>query len=548
MSENSKPKNFLRLSLLIRLWLLPAVFACLPSVPLRPAETARPGASPESAPPFLRVQGGDILDSGGRAIFLRGVNMDTYYYAFPWDSSAPQTYASPEDIRLLQELGVNVIRLALHWRYFETSLGYDLIDSYLDWCEQAGIYVILDMHVVPPEEDIFQYGIWDDSAAQERLIALWKEIAARYADRAMLAGYDLFNEPAPPRADQWWDLAERIAAAIRTVDAHHILFVEAPLTEDGGLRLIADPNVVYSFHDYEPFIVTHAGAEWVGDSPVPSDNAYPGPVLTGLEWANWSHDAAIFSDRTSGWLYWDSGTLTAPTGAEFATLRLAAEGRVGTVWFDDLELEYNGAPQTLFNPGMEDTSADHPSHAANWTFWSDSGFTGAWSGEQAHSGRRSLQISGDGDGFAVWTQAHWIFTRPLFRVQAGDTFRVRGWLYAPQNNGGSVMLGLDYYNGVYEHYDRARLLADMQPFLDWGAANDVPLYVGEFGAMPNAPGDSRWQWIADKIGAMNAAGLHWTLWTYRDNDPLHPSFGLFHGAEMDLRLAEILRAVLVEIK
>jgi hypothetical protein len=79
----------------------------------------------------------------------------------------------------------------------------------------------------------------------------------------------------------------------------------------------------------------------------------------------------------------------------------------------------------------------------------------------------------------------------------------------------------------------------MQPFLDWAQAQNVPLYVGEFGAMSTAPGDSRYNLIADKISLMNAAGLHWSLWTYRD--PSRPGFGLYFGSDLDTRLAEILR-------
>ncbi|GAB4555463.1 MAG: hypothetical protein Fur0016_15210 [Anaerolineales bacterium] len=528
------------------LFLLLTVLLFSACTPQPTAPTPSLTAAPSPAPAFLHVQGRATLNASGQPVFLRGVNMDTYYYSFTWDKSAAQAYASQADIERLKDLGVNVIRLGLHWRYFETPLGYDLIDSYLDWCEQAGIYVILDMHVVPPEEDIFQSHIWSDPAAQEQMLRLWTDLATRYADRPMLAGYDLFNEPVPPRADDWWALAERLAAAIRSVDKNHILFVENPLIEESAFRLLPDSNVVYSFHEYEPFIVTHAGAEWVGDSPIPADNAYPGPILTRLEWVNFSEDAAALRQPTAAWTYWDSGDLRVPPGVEFATLKLAADGGAGAVWFDDLELDWNGAPQTLYNPDMETPSVDDSSRPANWTFWSDSGFSGEWSSEQAHSGNHSLKILGDGEGFGIWTQSNWIFTRPLFRVQAGDVLRVRGWLYAPQNESGGVSLGLDYLNGVYQQYDRARLRANLQPFLDWGAAHNVPLQVGEFGAMPNAPADSRWNWVADQISVMNEAGLHWALWTYRDSAAEAPSFGLVHGAELDSRLADILRQSLTQ--
>ncbi|MBI5945687.1 MAG: cellulase family glycosylhydrolase [Chloroflexi bacterium] len=517
---------------------IPPVPATVSPTIAAPAETPPSLTSLAPAPGFLRVQGRDILDDSGQSILLRGISMDTYYYSYLWDPAAPQSYATQADIQYLDSLGVTVIRLGLHWRYFDTSLGYDLIDDYLAWCEQAGIYVILDMHVVPPEDDILQGKIWDDPAAQQQFLDLWTAIATRYADRKIIAGYDIYNEPAPSEAAQWWKLVERTRTAIRAVDNNHILFVENPLSEDGGFQLLADPNVVYSFHDYEPFLVSHAGAEWVGDSPVPDDYAYPGPSLTGVEWANWSEGAAVFTSQTSEWVYWDSGVLTVPPNVEFATLKPGTDGDAGAVWFDDLEVEHNGVPQTIYNPGMEEASINDASRPANWGFWSDSGFSGEWSSEQAHSGTHSLKITSDGNGFGVWTQSEWIFTAPLFRVQSGDTFRVRGWVYAPHNNGG-VSLGLDYLNGVYENYDRAQLLANMQPYLDWAAANNVLLYVGEFGAAFTAPGDSRYNLAEDKISVMNEAHLHWTMWSYREAST--QSFGLFFGDDVDERLADILR-------
>ncbi len=517
--------HFLLLSLL--------AVSCLPS------QTDMPRTTPAAANGFLRVQGRHIVNASGRPILLRGVNMDTYYYGYVWGTS-PWEYATQEDIQFLERLGVTVIRLGLHWRYFDTSLGFDLIDAYLDWCEQAGIYVILDMHVVPPEDDILEGKMWNDPAAQQKFLDLWAAIAARYADRTIIAGYDIYNEPAPPHASQWWSLVERARAAIRAVDANHILFIENPLIEDGGFHLMADPNVVYSFHDYEPFLVSHAGAEWVGDSPIPVDYSYPGAVLVNLEWADWSEDAAVLTSQASEWVYWDSGVLTVPSGVEFATLKPAADGDVGEVWFDDLEVEHNGVPQTIYNPGIEDASNADASRPAHWSFWSDSGFSGEWSSEQAHGGTHSLKISGDGNGLGIWTQSEWVFTAPLFRVQPGDTFRLRGWVYAPRNHG-NISLGMDYLNGIYKTYDRARLLANMQPYLRWASANHVPLYVGEFGAMATAPGDSRYRLAIDKIGVMNEAGLHWTMWTYREPARDRQEFGLYFGNDLDERLADILR-------
>jgi endoglucanase len=467
---------------------------------------------------------------------LRGVTIDTYYYAYPEELTLPMQYATQEDIQFLGDQGATVIRLALHWKYFDTPMGFELIDNYLNWCEQAGIHVILDMHVVPPDEWFGQELIWNDPAAQKNFIDLWTTIASRYANRTIIAGYDLYNEPAPSTPEQWWNLANRTMSSIRSVDAHHIFFIEKTL-HDSAFQLLNDPNIVYSYHDYDPFILTHAGIDWAADSPIPDDHTYPGSVLDGVEWKDWSPDAVTFNTQSTDWVYWDSGKLKPPSGIEFATLKLSINNNVGNVWLDDFEVLKNGVSQPIFNPSIEEASRRYEGQPANWFFWSETGFTGEWSTETAHSGTHSLKLSGHSEGYAAWTQDSGRLSGPLFRVSPNDIFQVRGWLYAPENNGGVIHLGLDYLNGIYIDYNRQLLQANIQSYLDWAKANNVPLYVGEFGATRGSPGDTRYNILTDKINIMNEAGVHWTLWTYREE-----YFGLYAGTQLDEQLADILQA------
>lgn len=508
-----------------------AVRSALPQTPVQAA------AAPAD---FLSVQGRDVVDGAGNPVLLRGINVDTYYYNYVWNPASAWDYADQADIDYLADLGMNAIRLAVHWRYFDTSLGYDLIDAYLDWCEQAGIYVILDMHVVPPTDDILSGDIWGDPAAQQQLLDLWTAIATRYADRAIIAGYDIYNEPDPPAADDYWTLADSIINAIRAVDTNHILIVEAPFAPGSyDLRLVSDTNVIYSYHDYDPFGITHSGAPWFGDSTLQPDYRYPGSVLESVQWAAYSSSALLYTGQSSSWFYWDSGTVTVPAGVEFATIKPRTGGNSGDVYFDALDVTHNGQAFAIYNGDMEIASSDDVSLPASWTFWSNTGFTGAWSTDAAYHGSRSLQISSDGDGIGAWYQNDWIFTEPLIPVRQGDTLRARGWVRAPSNAGGNIGIGFDYLAANYVDYDRAALAANMQPYLDFAATNNVPLYMGEFGSMSAAPGTTRNKLMRDMIDLMNEAGMHWTLWTLRAGS--EPNFSLFFGDDLDHGLAQVLR-------
>lgn len=493
---------------------------------------------------YLRVSGTKIIDATGKTVYLRGVNMDNGYYSYMWDPTASWNYASESDIQYLKSLGVNSIRVVLNWRFFETDFGYKLINRYLAWCKKYGIYVILDMHIVPNTDDVDRptSSIWNDTAAQQKLTDLWVDIASYYANNTTVVGYDLFNEPSPADENQWWDLANRLAASIRNVDNHHLLFVEPAAMGTGSLRLINDNKTVYSFHDYTPFLVTHSGVTWASDSPIPNNYSYPGNVITGTTWANWSSDANEFRSVIPGWKYLDSGALTVPSNVEFAVLKLAVEGNTDAVWFDDMRWLKNGNVLPIFNSSVEQVSMWDSNNPANWHFWTGDNVTGSWDKSVAHTGSHSLKLQNNVDsGFGIWTQSDTSnYIKPLAAVKAGDVIRVKGWVYAP-NNHGAISLGLDYLNGQYTYYNKAALQKVMNPFISWAKQNNVPLYVGEFGAVSNSPNNSRYNINADKMSIFNAAGLNWSLWTYRDNDP--NGFGMYHSkTKLDTKMANTLKA------
>jgi aryl-phospho-beta-D-glucosidase BglC (GH1 family) len=123
--------------------------------------------------------------------------------------------------------------------------------------------VIVDVH---PSDD-FKRQLRTDDAAVARFCALWTALAAHYAqmdpDRLF---FEVLNEPEFDNAQQWAAVQTRAIAAIRQAAPHHTIIATAKrysgLTDLLTLEPVADPNVIYTFHDYEPFAFTHQGATW----------------------------------------------------------------------------------------------------------------------------------------------------------------------------------------------------------------------------------------------------------------------------------------------
>ncbi len=505
------------------------------------SEPVSPKASQASSS-FLTVSGSKIKDAQGKIITLRGVNIHTYYYQYQWDKTAPLKHANETDIKYLKSLGVNSIRLGLHWQYFQSGLGYQLIDNYVKWCENAGIYLILDMHVVPPETAVGQDRIWNNANAQQKFIKLWKAIATRYADKKIIAGYDLFNEPSPTDPQKWWNLANTTISTIRTVDKNHLFFIEPASTQEPSFQLVNDTKVVYSFHDYRPYQISYAGYAGASDSPVPTEYTYPGVVLKDVYPVGSGKGFNVIKALTE-WTPIESHEISVPANVQFAALRIVAVGRLNNLWVDDFSVMQNGSPIKLVNSNLEQASILDPNLPANWYFSGNGDFTSSWDNtlNNTHglaSDKSSLKMSGTNGG-GTWNQVNKFYTAPLIKVKEGDKLILKGFFYAPDAKHAEFGLHVDYLTGVYESYNKERLSSDLQPYITWAKNNNVPLYVGEFGALSTAKGSSRYNLVRDKISLMNAAGLSWSLWSYRDLGA--PYFGLYLDQQLDQRLASILK-------
>lgn len=199
-----------------------------------------------------------------------------------------ENWMTPRDFENIRSFGFNVIRLPFNYRLLENDdapgvvkpNGFAWLDRAIDMAEDAGLYVILDMHGVPggqsvdhPTGRVEQNKLWDGPVYADRTAALWKKIAERYRDRSSVAGYDVINEPygdwgATDVRPKLRTIFEQIYHAIREVDERHIVFAPAPLW--GGLGFYGNPhdnrwtNVAFTEHHYPglfgdtPSMATHA--------------------------------------------------------------------------------------------------------------------------------------------------------------------------------------------------------------------------------------------------------------------------------------------------
>ncbi len=120
--------------------------------------------------------------------------------------------------------------------------------------------MVLDFHSVPGGQGAFVsdpelINVWHTPKYQERTVEIWGAIAKRYANRKIIAGYDLINEPDPPKGEDLITLNRRIINEIRKVDPLHMIILEgSQFSSDFSMYTAPlDANQIYSFHSYNFF-------------------------------------------------------------------------------------------------------------------------------------------------------------------------------------------------------------------------------------------------------------------------------------------------------
>jgi endoglycosylceramidase len=325
-----------------------------------------PAQRPPGVLPWLHVEGDSrIVDDQGRDVLLRGFNDDALLEP---DSVGPAPIDA-HDAEVMQRSGFTVVRLPVAWSRLEPQRGR-IDTAYLDevvrdvrLIEQHGMYAVLDMHFLDwgpqfggsgaprwaslPAVPDAQWWPWESwrrhlspavNAAytyfwlspdwQSDFDLAWRTVALRFRGDPGVAGYDLVNEPhplpIPPRlfeADWMWPLYARTIAAIGSVDAAHLFFVEGDLFGDYPTTIVPlhAPDVVYSPHIYTGSLVPPA---FDGDRKPFFDHVreqegearqVPGPMWTGelgidkqqahaVDYVDTALDA--YDDDATGWAWW----------------------------------------------------------------------------------------------------------------------------------------------------------------------------------------------------------------------------------------------------
>ena len=191
-----------------------------------------------------------------------------------------------KDFSLLHDLGFTFVRLPIDLGSVMDASRPDLlnpdklahIDRALDKILAHDLAVIVDLHSISIQaSDASNYSgdLDKDPQLQETFIRFWQSFARHLSGRDPRMVYlELMNEPVfAGHTQDWLPLQKRLLDAARQGAPRLTLIATSAnwsnLDTFVQMAPVADPNVIYNFHFYDPFPFTHQGADWTWDAVRP---------------------------------------------------------------------------------------------------------------------------------------------------------------------------------------------------------------------------------------------------------------------------------------
>ena len=258
---------------------IPRCLAALLLASLFPLLTA--AQNPEGSPSQIAFERAQHLQ--------HGINTSMWFsQANDYSVQRLQTFTTADDIALIAKMGFDHCRLSIDgdqlmtWFYtqrdaHQTTGFMTELDRVVKTMLDDHLSVIIDIH--PTSQ--FKAELFQGSSGVGNFVELWRALAQHYAatDPEHLF-FEIMNEPEQQDPWRWHGIQAQVVEAIRQVAPHHTIIASGAHWSGLGdllvLESLDDNNIIYTFHDYEPFPFTHQGATWANPE-VRSERAIPYP-------------------------------------------------------------------------------------------------------------------------------------------------------------------------------------------------------------------------------------------------------------------------------
>ena len=198
-------------------------------------------------------------------------------------------FFTERDVQRIAEMGsgrLDHIRLPVDEEQLWDQSGekdaeaFELLESALDWCEDAGLRAIVDLHILRTHYFLDENDppLFADPEEEKRFAWLWQQISDHLDWRSTdLVAYELLNEAVARDPEDWNRVAGAAYQVIRDREPDRTIVLGSNWFNQAQtfhrLRVPEDDDTILTFHYYSPMFVTHYTARWWAGG-----GTYTGPI------------------------------------------------------------------------------------------------------------------------------------------------------------------------------------------------------------------------------------------------------------------------------
>jgi endoglucanase len=221
-----------------------------------------------------------------------GVNISHWLSQSDQRGEKRKAWFTRNDVEYIAKLGYDHIRIPIDEEQMFTEDGqkepeaFALLHDALGWCAEFNLRAVVDLHIL--RSHYFNADVkplFTDPKAREQFYECWRKISGELKKYSVdKIAYEPMNEPVADDPEIWNVIVNRCVEVIRELEPKRTIVMGSNRWQNFStvkdLRIPEnDPNIIISFHYYEPFLLTHYQASWTYLKDITVPVHYPGQLI-----------------------------------------------------------------------------------------------------------------------------------------------------------------------------------------------------------------------------------------------------------------------------